>query len=278
MEAIIQYIYTGETYITKDDLPSFLNTANLLQIIGLINNNLNDHSDYPFQNGLFGHKTNDLINHTKVRGNSSSNAKPNLVVKKFANKFEEGLPLKKPKSPVEGTQIKKRNSSSNSDGEAVTESPVKPPEESCPILSKQLLLPKKRKLSVVDQNKNEFYDNSELSNSGGEEPKENATILRNFLEEKPDTELETDEEPGFPNVVSIKKEVVESENVLEPEVDLCVKEENEFESASEESLHNGDILLQRLQAFQGKFFRLKCFSKVTPQSFARSSCSNFLFK
>lgn len=249
MEAIIQYIYTGETYIAKDDLFSFLNTANLLQIIGLINYNLYD-AEQPLQNGTFGHRGNEFVNHAKNRvANNSS--KPNILVKKFANKTEDSAPVKK-SSNSEGISAKKRNNLGNhSDGEQqAAEIPGKTTEDSCPILSQQLLLPKKRKLSSVDQNKNEFYDNSELSNSS-EDLKDNGTILRNCLEGKPENETETDEEPAFPNAISIKKEAVETENFLEPEVGLCVKDEQEFESASEESLHNGDILLQRLQAFQG---------------------------
>jgi len=35
MEAILRYIYTGETHVQEDNLQSFLQTANLLQIIGL---------------------------------------------------------------------------------------------------------------------------------------------------------------------------------------------------------------------------------------------------
>lgn len=35
MEAILRYIYTGETHVSEEHLHSFLHTANLLQIIGL---------------------------------------------------------------------------------------------------------------------------------------------------------------------------------------------------------------------------------------------------
>lgn len=253
MEAIIQYIYTGETYIAKDDLFSFLNTANLLQIIGLINYNIYN-SKTSQQNGTFDHRSqSEFVSQTKPHPASTPSPKSNILVKKFANKTDDSVLLRKSASPTEQspTAPKKRNNQGSSEGEQSVEVPVSVQEESCPILSKQLLLPKKRKLSVVDQNKNEFYDNSELSNSS-EDIKENGTILRNCLEDKPENELETDDEINFPAAITIKKEAVESEeNVLEPEVGLCVKEEQEFESTSEESLNNGDILLQRLQAFQG---------------------------
>lgn len=247
MEALLQYIYTGESYIAKDDLPSFLNTANLLQIIGLINYNLHD-SNETVQNGMTsGDKANNSIHYNKSFANN--NYKPNLMVKKFANKIEEPVQVKKPTSP-ETIDHPKRPSSGSSIGEKPEDE--KPTEDTpCPILSKQLLLPKKRKLSV-DLNKNEFYDSSELSNSGGEDFKEDAVILRNFLKERSDNETEMEEEASYSNDASIKKEIIENGNVLEPEVDLCVKEENEFESASEESLHNGDTLMQQLRALQGE--------------------------
>lgn len=38
MEAILRYIYTGETHVSEENLQSFLQTANLLQIIGLSQN------------------------------------------------------------------------------------------------------------------------------------------------------------------------------------------------------------------------------------------------
>ena len=290
MEAIIQYIYTGETYIAKDDLFSFLNTANLLQIIGLINYNSSSSSyddgggDNNNQNGTYGHHQHHHNHHhhsneynnnqgQKIRmpnssGSSGSNSGGSttaktggIVVKKFAHKTDECNKSRSPPNP-DGIPSKKKHGGRVSDGDTQQsgESPaVKSAEENCPILSKQLLLPKKRKLSVVDQNKNEFYDNSELSNSS-EDLKDSGTILRNCLEsEKQEGEKEVDDECPPPlsiPTVMIKKETVESDNnnVLEPEVGLCVKEEQEFESASEESSHNGDILLQRLQASQGLLF------------------------
>lgn len=290
MEAIIQYIYTGETYIAKDDLFSFLNTANLLQIIGLINYNSSSSSSYDDggdnnnQNGTYGHHQHHHNHHhhsneynnnqgQKIRmpnssGSGGSNSSGSttaktggIVVKKFAHKTDECNKSRSPPNP-DGIPSKKKHGGRVSDGDTQQsgESPaVKSAEENCPILSKQLLLPKKRKLSVVDQNKNEFYDNSELSNSS-EDLKDSGTILRNCLEsEKQEGEKEVDDECPPPlsiPTVMIKKETVESDNnnVLEPEVGLCVKEEQEFESASEESSHNGDILLQRLQASQGLLF------------------------
>lgn len=244
MEAIMQYIYTGETYITKDDLSSFLDTANLLQIIGLINYNTYSFN-HSFQNGPIGHKNNDSSQiHSKPK--SFNNFKSQIVVKNFA-KSDEVSPNKKPTS---GDSVSPKRKSSGSDSDQQTDAPSPNTEESCPILSKQLLLPKKRKLSVVDQNKNvEFYDNSELSNSS-EETKESSNILRGCLGDRTDQEGDTEDAPTFPNVFGIKKETPESENVLEPEVGLSIKEENDFESTSEESLHNGDILLQRLQSYQ----------------------------
>lgn len=252
MEAIMQYIYTGETYITKDDLPSFLNTANLLQIIGLINYNTYNFN-HPVQNGTIVHKNND-VSQNRSKSRSPNSSKSHIVVKNFAKTDEPVAkkPLTEPLSPKKQT-----NNSAGSDSDQQADPPSPKTEESCPILSKQLLLPKKRKLSVVDQNKNvEFYDNSELSNSS-EEVKENSNILRGCLGDKTDQEGESEEAATFPTVFGIKKEHIESENVLEPEVGLSIKEENEFESTSEESLHNGDILLQRLQAFQGGYTFVK---------------------
>lgn len=247
MEAIIQYIYTGETYITKDDLPSFLNTANLLQIIGLINYN-SYNFNHGLQNGTAVSKPNDNSANNAKSKTVTNQSKPNILVKKFNTKIDDGQSAgKKPESPVP----KKRTPSANSESDAQSDVPSPKTEEACPILSKQLLLPKKRKLSVVDQNKNvEFFDNSELSNSS-EEVKEANTILRGCLAEKSDNDNEAEEVPAFPNLTTIKKEAVETENVLEPLVGLSIKEESDFESTSDDNLHNGDILLQRLQAFQG---------------------------
>lgn len=97
-------------------------------------------------------------------------------------------------------------------------------EDPCPILSKQLLLPKKRKISsILDQNKNveivaDHSDSSEADVVVKSEPPE------------PSQDDEDEEE--------------ESRSVLEPEVGLSIKGEA---SDSEDSLPNGDILLQRLK-------------------------------